>query len=217
MNEDRLRAAVAAGVLSADEMHRSLLQSIVEVARAIFHARASSIMLLDEEADELVFEAVAGEGSANLVGTRFPSGTGIGGWVLTSRQPIVIDDVTKDPRFSRQAAESTGYVPKGMMVVPLLNQDRALGVLYVLDRPANSRFSLQEVDLLGLFANQAAIGLDLLQRSRRAKRAVDDADSDAALVARVASAIEDIAPEDRQPVVRLLEALDAVVRIRPGP
>ena len=40
--------AVAAGVLSADEMHRSLLQSIVEVARAIFHARASSIMLLDE-------------------------------------------------------------------------------------------------------------------------------------------------------------------------
>ncbi|HEY6017279.1 MAG TPA: hypothetical protein VIU16_10870, partial [Gaiellaceae bacterium] len=68
-----LEAAVAAGVLAAEEEHRRLLQSIVEVARAIFRARASSIFLLDEEADELVFEAVAGEGSEGLVGTRIPS------------------------------------------------------------------------------------------------------------------------------------------------
>ena len=46
-----------------EERHRALLQSIVEVARAIFGAQASSIFLLDEDADELVFEAVAGEGA----------------------------------------------------------------------------------------------------------------------------------------------------------
>lgn len=212
MNEDRLRAAVAAGVLSADEAHRSLLQSVVDVARAIFSARASSIMLLDEETDELVFEVVAGEGQESLIGSRFPSGTGVGGWVLTSRQPIVIDDVTKDPRFSRQTAESTGYVPNGMMVVPLLNEERALGVLYVLDRPANARFTLKEVDLLGLFANQAAIGLDLLQRSRRAKTVVEEAGGDAAALARVAAALERLAGEDREPVVRLLSALEQILR-----
>jgi GAF domain-containing protein len=216
MNEDRLRAAVAAGVLSADEMHRSLLQSIVEVARAIFSARASSIMLLDEDADELVFEAVAGEGQGSLIGNRFPSGTGIGGWVLMSRQPLVIEDVTKDPRFSQTTAQSTGYVPKGMMVVPLLNEDRALGVLYVLDRPANAKFSLYEVDLLGLFANQAAIGLDLLQRSRRAKAALAAADSDATLLARVAASLEDLSGEDREPVIQLLGALQQVLT-RAGP
>ena len=211
MSVDRLRAAVAAGVLSAEDMHRSLLRSIVEVARAIFSARASSIMLLDEDSDELVFEAVAGEGQESLIGTRFPSGTGIGGWVLTSRQPIVIDDVSQDPRFSRQAAQATGYVPKGMMVVPLLHEERALGVLYVLDRPSNSRFTLHEVDLLGLFANQAAIGLDLLQRSRRAKAALEDADGGAAVVARVAAALEDLPREDREPMLRLLHALEDVV------
>ena len=169
---DELRAAVAAGVLGSEEQFQALLQSIVDVARAIFKAKASSIFLLDEEADELVFEAVAGEGSDSLVGQRFPSSTGIAGFVLVSRQPLVIEDVLQDPRFSRETAESTGFVPKGLMAVPLLHEERALGVLEVLDRPQDTRFTLAEMDLLGLFANQAAIALDLLQRARRAQAAL---------------------------------------------
>src|SRR5438105_12271892 len=109
---DELRGAVAAGVMGAEENYRTLLRSIVEVARAIFKAKASSVFLLDEATDELVFEAVAGEGSESLVGRRFPSSTGIAGFVLVSRQPLVIEDVLKDPRFSRETAESTGFVPK---------------------------------------------------------------------------------------------------------
>ena len=80
-----LRAAVAAGVFGTDEAFRALLQSTVETARAIFHAKASSAFLLDEETDELVFEAVAGEGADTLVGRRFPSSTGVAGWVLVTR------------------------------------------------------------------------------------------------------------------------------------
>ena len=62
MTEDGLRAAVAAGVLASEESHRALLHATVEVARGIFHARASSVLLYDERTDELVFEAVAGRG-----------------------------------------------------------------------------------------------------------------------------------------------------------
>jgi GAF domain-containing protein len=188
MKED-LRAAVAAGVLGAEDSYRALLRSIVEVARAIFKAKASSIFLLDEEADELVFEAVAGEGSDSLVGQRFPSSTGIAGFVLVSRQPLVIEDVLTDPRFSRETAESTGFVPKGLMAVPLLHEERALGVLEVLDRPKDSRFTLAEMELLGLFAGQAAIALDLLQRARRARAALDG-EGDLDVLARVAAALE---------------------------
>ena len=60
-SDDDLRAAVAAGVLGSEEQFRALLQSVVDVARAIFKAKASSILLLDTETDELVFEAAAGE------------------------------------------------------------------------------------------------------------------------------------------------------------
>src|SRR5215211_1682781 len=151
--DERLPAAVAAGVLASEALYRSLLRSIVEVARAIFSAKASSIFLLDEETDELVFAAVAGEDEQGLVGMRMPSSKGIAGWVLSSRTPLVLDDITEDPRHARDVAEKTGYVPKGMMAVPLLDEERALGVLQVLDRPQRSRFSLQEMELLGLFAS----------------------------------------------------------------
>ena len=212
MSDERLRAAVSAGVLPSEDAYRALLRSIVEVARAIFAAKASSIFLLDEATDELVFEAVAGEGEETLVGRRFPSGTGIAGWVLVTRQPLVIEDVTEDPRFARQAAESTGYVPKGLMAVPLLHDERALGVLNVLDRPQRSRFTLAEMDLLGLFANQAAIALDLLQRARRARTALADSGEDLAVVARVAAALDALDGESKEAGLRLLGALEEILR-----
>jgi GAF domain-containing protein len=206
-----LRAAVAAGVLGAEDAHRGLLRSTVEVARAIFRAKAASIFLLDEAADELVFEAVAGEGAGELVGRRFPSSTGVAGWVLTTRQPLVVDDLTGDTRFSRDAAASTGYVPKGMMAVPLLVEERALGVLSVLDRPADSQFTLAEMNLLGLFANQAAIGLDLLQRGRRARAALDG-DGELGALARIAATLEGADDDRRAAGLELLRSLERLLR-----
>jgi len=202
-----LEAAVAAGVMGADDAHRALLQATVEVARAIFGAKAASVFLLDEEAEELVFEAVSGEGEGELVGMRFPASNGIAGWVLMTRQPLVVDDLGADTRWSRSQAESTGYVPKSMMSVPLLVEERALGVLQVLDRPPESRVKLREVDLLGLFANQAAIALDLLQRARRARAALAG-EGRLAPLARVAARLED---DEHEAVFELLRALERVL------
>jgi GAF domain-containing protein len=211
MSED-LRAAVAAGVVGSEESFRQLLQSVVEVARAIFGAQASSIFLLDEEADELVFEAVAGHGAETLLGKRFPSSTGIAGWVLVTRQPIVIEDVAEDPRFAKGVAEETGYVPKGLMAVPLLNEERVLGVLEVLDRPQRSQFSLVEMDLLGLFANQAAIALDLLQRARRAEGMLAESGEGAEVVARLAATVDGLEDEHRVAALKLLGSVEEVLR-----
>ena len=206
-----LRAAVAAGALGSEESYRELLQSIVEVARAIFGARASSVFLFDEDSDELVFEAVAGEGADELIGQRFPSSTGIAGWVLVTRQPLVVDDLTADTRFSREAAETTGYVPRALMAVPLLDDERAVGVLEVLDRPEGSAFTLAEMDLLGLFANQAAIALTLLQRARRARAAVEGG-GELAAVAALAARLETADEDRRRDGLALLAALERLLR-----
>jgi GAF domain-containing protein len=208
---ERFEAAVAAGVLASEEHFARLLRSVVEVARAIFGAKASSIFLFDEETDELVFAAVAGEDEQHLVGRRMPSSVGIAGWVLSSRTPLVLDDVQKDPRFARDVAEGTGYVPQGMMAVPLLDDEEAVGVLQVLDRPQQSRFSLQEMELLGLFANQAAIALALLTSARRARKALEG-EGDAIPVARIASALESLEGDRREAASTLLDALARVLR-----
>jgi GAF domain-containing protein len=127
--------------------------------------------------------------------------------VLTTRQPLVVDDLSADTRFSRSAAESTGYVPKSMMAVPLLVEERALGVLSVLDRPEETKLRLSEVDLLGLFANQAAIALDLLQRARRARAALAG-EGRLAPLARVAAHLEE---REEDTAFELLRALDRLL------
>jgi GAF domain-containing protein len=208
-DDGRLHDAVAAGALADDGTHRALLESIVQVARAIFHARAASVLLLDEATDELVFEAVVGEGEDTLIGRRFPSGTGIAGWVLGTRQPLVLADVATDPRFSAEAAQSTGFVPKGIMAVPLLHGEDALGVLEVLDRPADARFRVEEVDLLGVFGIQAAAALALLRRARTAAAALEGQEGDLTALARIASRLAALG--DDRAVSDFLGALDRLL------
>jgi len=208
---DESSQAAAAGVLGGDEeTFRALLQSIVDVARAIFGAEASSVFLYDEDADELVFEAVSGQGGDTLVGARFPSSTGIAGFALVTRQPLVVDDLTADPRFSRERAQSTGYVPNSIVASPLLHDERVLGVLSVLDRAADRPFGVAELELLSRFSTQAAIGLDLLLRARRARESLVD-DGSAALVSRVAALVDDA---DDDAGRRLLEAIERVLATR---
>ena len=210
--KSELQAAVAAGVIGSEESFRALLGAIVDVARSIFGARASSILLLDEDTEELVFEAVVGEGEDELLGVRFPAGKGIAGWVLATRTPLVIEDVRTDPRFASDVAEGTGYVPSGLMAAPLLHDEDALGVLEVLDRPERSLFSLQEMELLGLFANQASIAVDLLLRARRAERVLSADAGELAVVARLAAVVDGLEGDRREAGLRLLRELSDTLR-----
>ena len=145
-----------------------LLQSIVEVARHVYGAAASSVFMVSPDTGELTFAAVSGAGEQSLVGVQFPAGTGIAGWVAASGQPIVVDEVEDTDYFARDAATSTGYLPSSIMAAPLISDGNCIGVLEVLDRHtsiagAPSR-ELGDMELLGLLATQAALGLTLLRR-----------------------------------------------------
>src|SRR6266545_4564782 len=123
----------------ADIAQRRLLQSIVEVACRVFSAAAASVFLVDRKSGDLVFEAVAGEGEDTLVGKHFPAGTGIAGWVAMFGQALLVDDVTENEQFARDAAESTGYVPSSIMAAPLIKDGECIGVVEVLDRGSRKR------------------------------------------------------------------------------
>lgn len=183
--------------------HQRMLRSVVDVARAIFEAQASSIFLLDEERDELVFAAVSGRGEDFLVGRRFPASRGIAGWVVRSRQPLTVDDVSRQSDFAEDIAAATRYVPTALMAAPLLCGERVLGVLEVLDRNPSLRTSLAGMDLLALFAGQAALALELTEHHERTAAPRVPADLAAALGA---------LPADRSAAGhRLLDALRDVL------
>jgi GAF domain-containing protein len=107
-DHSQFEAAVAAELLAAAEARSELLQSIVEVARAIFLAQAASIALLDASARDFAFEAVAGQGAGSLIGTRFPAGQGVAGTVAQTGEPVIIVDLAGDPRFARDVAGDDG-------------------------------------------------------------------------------------------------------------
>jgi len=107
-------------------------------------------------------------------------------------------------------ARETGYMPRGIMAAPLLLADRVLGALSILDRPRRASFSLAELDLLGLFAHQAAIALELFEAARRVEAALEGS-ADLAAVARVAAIIDDQGAERRSAATALMAALEGVL------
>lgn len=137
--------------------YRALLSGIIEAAKRLFEAGAASIALLDHETGELVFAAAA---ETALVGMRFPAHQGIAGWVMMTGEPIAVSDVRRDPRFAKDFATSTGYVPKSIMAVPLFVGEEVEGVLSVLDKSSAASFGLDDIELLGLFARPAAIAVE---------------------------------------------------------
>jgi GAF domain-containing protein len=182
-------------------MSNALLDSTARLARAVFGARAASILLYDEPAGELWFAAVSGEGADTVPGLRIPAASGIAGWVLSARQPIVLEDVASDPRYAEEVASISGYQPQGLMAAPLLADDRPLGVLEVLDRPQRSHFSLIELDLLGLLADQAATALGQERVSDRDRGAAP------ASIGRLWSALDRLDPKQHERAETLLDAL----------
>lgn len=131
----------------------------METALGIFAARSASIAVLDHATGEFVFAAVAGESERDLVGSRFAAGEGIAGAAVADRQINVVDDLDDDPRFARDIAVETGYVPDAMLVAPLLHGDDVRGVLWVLDPRRPGMHPERELDLLRRFADQAALTL----------------------------------------------------------
>jgi GAF domain-containing protein len=186
-----------------DLSQRRLLQSIVEVARVVFGAAAASVFLVDRDNGELVFEAVCGEGEDHLVGSRFPGDTGIAGWVASSGQPVLVDDVVHSSQFAHDAAESTGYVPRSIMAAPIISHGECLGVLEVLDRGARQRGELGDVDLLGLLAAELGMAVGLLPPAGKTS---GSAQLDVPLLQRVAERLP-AAPEQVAATVASLLAM----------
>jgi GAF domain-containing protein len=166
------RSAVARRLDAGAE--QDLLQTIVEATVALFEAEASSIALFERDPERLEFRVAAGAQGQGAIGLSVPPSRGIVGFVFSTGQPLALSDVMSDPRFDRATAERTGYVPRSIATVPLIDRDQTVGVLQVLDKRTSPTFTLKDMELLAVFAPQAAaIRAARVQRdSERLMRAV---------------------------------------------
>jgi GAF domain-containing protein len=210
------RAAVARRLDSDAE--QELLQTIVEATVALFEAEASSIALFESDPDRLEFRVAAGAQGQAAVGLSVPPTRGIVGFVFSSGQPLALSDVANDPRFDRATAEQTGYVPRSIAAVPLVDRDQAVGVLQVLDKRTSPTFTVRDMELLAVFATQAAAAIRAARVQRDTERllravlagVVDDA-SDEEVEALVSAAAAEL---DADPDAPFWQLVDRVARAR---
>ncbi|HET7029842.1 MAG TPA: GAF domain-containing protein [Candidatus Limnocylindrales bacterium] len=137
----------------------AVLRSVVEATVALFDAEAASLALHDPSTDRLVFTVAAGQHGEGVVGVAIDAAQGVAGYVFSTGQPLAISDVSRDARFGRSTAEQTGYVPRSLVAVPLLDDEGTLGVLEVLDKRGGGAFDLRDVELAGVFARQATVAI----------------------------------------------------------
>jgi GAF domain-containing protein len=216
-----------------------LLRSLTETARRLFGAAACSLALLSEDDSELVYTVAAGAGADNVTGMRISSSHGIAGWVVQSGQPIAVSDLAGDPRFSREVAEQTGHVPQAILAVPVETPQRMLGVISLLDRDSRRPGAEQDMALLLLFAEQAALALasveafsalgrvllyaladaaaghDLVLALRRAAEESAPADGDLAALSAAFAALARAGPAERRLALAVLRDIGEYVKGRP--
>jgi len=137
-----------------------LLDETTEIATTIVNAAAASLMLIDTETNELVFEYAIGEKSAEVRKIRIGLNEGIAGWVATHGQPVIVNDVQKDPRFLDRVDKQSGFTTRSIAAVPLEIRGRTIGVLEVLNKLDASGFDTEDLSMLQSIAAQAAIAID---------------------------------------------------------
>lgn len=157
LREAAVRATAAGRFLVHSE--ERLLQLIVDATVSLFAAEAASIALFERDPDRLEFRVAGGAHGADVVGMSVAPSEGIIGYVFSTGESVALSDVTADPRFDREVAERTGYIPRSIAAVPLVSDAQIVGVLQALDKESGETFSPRDMELLATFAGQAGAAI----------------------------------------------------------
>ena len=137
-----------------------LLDDLLASALAVLGSSDGSLLLRDDETEELVFVVVHGAARARLTGYRLPPGRGIAGWVADQKEPAIVHDVQKDARFFPQVDETFGFRTQTLACVPLLEGDRVVGVIEAINKLDQREFSPEDHLLLMVVAQLAAVAIN---------------------------------------------------------
>jgi signal transduction histidine kinase len=145
-----------ASTLELDPLLNRILNSAVE----ILNCEAGSLLLVDEDSGELVFEDAVGPVADELIGQRLPPGKGMVGKAVDTRKPIIANDARRSKDWFEKTDEQTGFYTRDILVVPMQVKEQVIGVIEVINRQDGLPFTFSDQELLIAFSSQAAIAYD---------------------------------------------------------
>lgn len=141
---------------------KKTLTLITSHATHLMNVAAASVVLRDDEAEEVWFAAASGEGSEAVIGLRMALGQGLAGWVAAQGKPVIVPDVYADQRFFREVDKSSGFTTQSIICVPLQSKGRTIGAIEVMNKKAGE-FNKDDLALLQALAAPAAAAIENAQ------------------------------------------------------
>jgi Nif-specific regulatory protein len=169
--------AASAAITRSLELH-AVLEAIAASAADVLEAEASSVLLIDRPRGKLVFRAAVGAAADALLGEEFSLDLGIAGRVASTGRSELVSDVRRDPDFFPGIDQKHAFHTRELAAAPLRVDDEAIGVVEVVNKTGGRRLTSEDVSLLQVFANLAAIGVrnarlhEALRRENQGLRAV---------------------------------------------
>jgi Nif-specific regulatory protein len=165
---DRLREIShwVSSVLDLD----NLLELIIDTATKMMQAKASSLLLLDPKTKKLYFKVTIGERKEELRKYEIDLGQGIAGLVAQTGEPLLIQDVTRDPRWYKQISESIGFQTRSIACVPMKMRDEIIGVVEIIDKEDGSPIQNEDMKTLTVFTELASLAISNARKISQVQR-----------------------------------------------
>jgi len=148
---------------------RKVIELVVEKIRELIPSEAWSLMMVDEEKQELVFEAAVGAKARDVSAVRLKIGEGVAGWVAQCGKPAIVNDAPRDPRFSPRVDTRTQFETRSILCAPLVSRGRTIGVLEIINKQGGP-FTRADLQLVLTLVEPCAIAIEnaiLFQRTEQ--------------------------------------------------
>jgi diguanylate cyclase (GGDEF)-like protein len=146
-----------------------LIDVIMGKIQVLIPSEAWSILLVDETRSYLSFALALGDKSSPLAKLKVKMGEGIAGWVAQSGESLIVNDVSKDPRFASKFDHQTQFQTRSILCAPLVSRGRSIGVVEVLNKRGGD-FSQADLELLMTLVEPCAIAIENAQLFQRAEQ-----------------------------------------------
>ncbi|MFT4928120.1 MAG: diguanylate cyclase (GGDEF)-like protein [Phenylobacterium sp.] len=149
-----------AKTISRSKSIEETLDKVMEQIGSIFNPKHWSLLLKEPDSNDLKFVIAAGPNAEKLNNTVLTQGEGVAGWIVEHSTPVIIEDVSTDPRFSGRMDEYTGFVTKSIIGVPLHSGEQIFGVIELINKTNGEAFEPYELKILSSIADFAAIAIE---------------------------------------------------------
>ncbi len=151
-------------IINSIHDYRQLLTSLLQITKEVLNCDAGSLMLYEETTHDLTWHVALGEKADKLKEMgRLKMGQGVAGWVAEHRKSALVADTAKDERFFRGADTRTGFHTRSIVCVPLLLDNKLVGVLQALNPHHKKFFDEQDLEVFEAYGAMAATAIEKIR------------------------------------------------------